>query len=128
MLSHETYTIYATDIGGRKILSLSDGSKIELNTDTSLRIAKGSGGRRVWLDKGEAYFEINHNAAWPFIVTAGTHRVTDLGTKFTMHETGNWLEVALLEGSARLQSIDPWRDSVRKPLCRAISRSRPPMR
>ncbi len=101
-----SYTTYDTDTGGRKILSLADGSKIELNTQTKLRVAKGSGGRKVWLDHGEAYFEIKHDVAHPFVVMAGTHRILDLGTKFTVREEKNRIEVALLEGRAQVQSTE----------------------
>ncbi len=62
--------IYATDVGGRKTLSLPDGSQIEINTNTVLRISK-SDNRRVWLDRGEAYFQIIHDPKHPFVVDVG---------------------------------------------------------
>ncbi|HEY4125834.1 MAG TPA: FecR domain-containing protein [Rhizomicrobium sp.] len=93
---------YATSVGGRKVIALTDGSTIELNTDTILRL-DGADRRKVWLDKGEAYFDIHHNAAHPFVVVANGHRVTDLGTKFFIREDASRLEVALIEGKASLQ-------------------------
>lgn len=99
---------YATGIGGRQILNLSDGSKIELNTNTTLRIAGEGGQRQVWLDRGEAFFQIHHDAAHPFTVSAGEHRVTDLGTKFSVRQEGDRLRVTLVEGKARLDSTDIW--------------------
>ena len=95
---------YTTPVGGREILSLVDGSKIELNTDTSLRVAHDSERRTVWLDSGEAYFEIKHDAARPFLVMAGTHRITDLGTRFVVRQDGARSEVILLEGRARIEA------------------------
>jgi transmembrane sensor len=95
---------YASAVGERKILTLSDGSRIELNTDTVLRVAQNADGRKVWLDRGEAYFEIKHDAAHPFVVMAGHHRVTDLGTKFVIREAGARVDVALLEGRARIDT------------------------
>jgi len=94
---------YATDVGGRKILTLADGSRIELNTDTSIRVAVTGGSRTVWLDKGEAYFQVVHDAAHPFSVLAGNRRVVDLGTKFVARQDAGKLEVALFEGRARLE-------------------------
>ncbi len=94
---------YATDVGGRKILTLADGSQIELNTDTSIRVAIASGSRTVWLDRGEAYFQVVHDAAHPFSVIAGNRRVVDLGTKFTARQDAGKLEVSLFEGRARLE-------------------------
>ena len=99
-LANPRVETYATAIGERKILTLPDGSKIELNTNTVLRLAKG-GARKAWLDKGEAYFQIKHNPVTPFAVVAAGHRVTDLGTAFTVRTEKDRLEISLLEGRAR---------------------------
>src|SRR6185437_5151276 len=96
--------IYSTTIGGRETLTLDDGSQIELNTDTSIRVAYEGGHRNVWLDKGEAYFNVVHDAARPFVVTIGEQRVTDLGTKFLARRDGNQVQVALIEGKARFDT------------------------
>jgi transmembrane sensor len=92
--------IYQTPVGGHQIVALADGSRIELNTDTVLR----TGVREATLVKGEAYFQIKHDAAHPFVVTAGAHRIVDLGTKFLVRRDAGRLEVALTEGSARIES------------------------
>lgn len=99
---------FETPVGGHETLKLADGSRIELNTNTKVRMSLSAGQRRVWLDRGEAYFEIQHNAARPFTVVTGNHRVTDLGTKFTIRANGDSLRVALLEGRARLETDSVW--------------------
>jgi transmembrane sensor len=96
---------YATPVGAHETISLADGSKIELNTDTVLWVRESQKGRSAELVKGEAYFQIRHDAAHPFIVTAADHRVTDLGTKFLVRCDQGPLEVALLEGSARIETV-----------------------
>lgn len=96
---------YQTAVGERETLSLSDGSQIELNTSSSLRIARDTAGRQAWLDGGEAYFQIKHDARHPFVVIAGESRITDLGTKFTIRRFPDRLEVTLVEGSARLEAL-----------------------
>jgi len=98
-------SVYQTSIGNREILSLNDGSQIELNTDTALRVVQDASGRRAWLDKGEAYFQIRHDDQHPFVVVAGTNRITDLGTKFAMRRFPDHLEITLVEGGARLDAI-----------------------
>ena len=103
---------YATGIGGRQTLSLSDGSKIELNTNTRLRIVGEVRQRQVWLEQGEAFFQIHHDAAHPFTVTAGDHKITDLGTKFSVRQDGHRLRVTLVEGKARLISSTSGRASI----------------
>jgi len=95
---------YTTPVGGRQTIMLTDGSRIDLNTDSVLHI--GNDARRVTLDRGEAYFQIKHDAARPFIVTAGGHRVVDLGTKFLVRSKPDHLNVMLVEGRARVDSGD----------------------
>lgn len=109
---------YATTVGGHETLALDDGSRIELNTDTSIRIAMTGKSRKVWLDRGEAYFDIHHDGARPFVVMAGNARVTDLGTKFTVRREEKRLNVSLIEGRAELENGeagDNARSAVLKP-------------
>ncbi len=97
---------YATPVGGRQTLTLGDGTRIELNTDTVLKLNKIRGIRSVTLVKGEAYFQVQHDAAHPFVVKTAGHTVTDLGTKFTVRAEPDRIEVRLVEGKARLDAID----------------------
>lgn len=92
----------STGIGGHKLVKLSDGSRIELNTDTMIRIARWQ--RSVTLVRGEAYFEVKHDAVHPFTVDVSGQRVTDLGTKFLVRQSGDRVEVGLLEGRAQFES------------------------
>ena len=96
--------IYTTPIGAREFLTLADGSQITLNTNTSLRITADQ--RKVWLDRGEAYFLVKHDARHPFVVLIGDRRVTDLGTSFFIRLDPGRVEVALLQGAARFGSKD----------------------
>ena len=98
-------TTYTTGVGGHKTVALKDGSLIELNTATILRVADG-GTRRVWLDQGEAYFQVVHNPSRPFVVTASDHRITDIGTKFLIRRDTGSLEVAVVEGRVRFDAAD----------------------
>jgi transmembrane sensor len=95
---------FTTPVGGHRTLALSDGSQIELDTDTVVRVAMTNDRRTVWLDRGEAYFRVNHNAARPFAVMVGDHRIIDLGTKFLVKQGDGSVEVTLLEGRARLEA------------------------
>lgn len=98
---------YETVIGGHKIVKLADGSRIELNTDTRLTVETAmNGGRKVRLERGEAYFDIQHNDNVPFIVLAGGHRLTDLGTKFLVRTNADRVRVALMEGAVRLEGME----------------------
>jgi transmembrane sensor len=93
-----TEKVYTTAVGGRQTLRLADGSQIDLNTDTVLRTKFGAHERTVWLEKGEAYFQVEHDASRPFMVVAGQRRIIDLGTKFLVHREDTHLKVAVVEG------------------------------
>ncbi len=94
--------IFATPLGGRETITLADGSQIELNTESELRLPPGS--RSATLVKGEAYFQIHHDSAHPFTLTVGNHRVVDLGTQFVVRQKPGSLEVTLIEGRARVEA------------------------
>jgi transmembrane sensor len=98
---------YATTIGRRETVALKDGSTVDLNTDTVLHVSDSGNSRTATLDKGEAYFQINHDASRPFVLSVAGHRITDLGTKFVVRDNGARLQVTLLEGRARFESVSP---------------------
>jgi transmembrane sensor len=104
---------YATDIGGRELVTFADGTKIELNTNTAIRARMTTAEREIWLTRGEAYFEVKHDPAHPFVVYAGSRRVTDLGTEFLMRRETGKLKVALLSGRVRIGGGD--RSTLLKP-------------
>jgi transmembrane sensor len=93
---------YATPIGGRRLVALTDGSKIDLNTRTTVRVAVASGHRDVWLDSGEAFFDVAHRESEPFVVHAGQQTVTVLGTKFSVRRDRDRVTVSVLEGRVRV--------------------------
>lgn len=97
---------YATGVGEHKTIRLTDGSQIELNTDTKIRFASAPGKQIVTLLKGEAYFQIKHEPSRLFVIEANGHRITDIGTTFRVRRDEARLEVALLEGEVRFDSAD----------------------
>lgn len=98
---------YATSIGQRAKILLADGSRIQLNTNSAISVSFGLWQRTVSLKKGEAYFDVHHDAARPFSVLAAGHRITDLGTQFAVRTINDRLEVTLVEGRARLETVSP---------------------
>ena len=99
---------YATGIGEQRIVRLDDGTRLSLNSGTRVRIAYDHSERLVELERGEAYFEVVHNSARPFIVTAGNHQVTALGTVFVVRYEAAQTAVTLLEGKVAVLPVpDP---------------------
>lgn len=93
---------FATGIGGHKILKLADGTKIELTTSTAVRLAIGVK-REIWLDRGEAYFQVAHDPAHPFILNVRGQRIVDVGTKFLVRDSGQ-VDVMVADGEIRIES------------------------
>jgi transmembrane sensor len=123
---------FSTDVGGRTLLKFVDGTEIELNTDTAMRFRMTTAERTVWLEKGEAWFRVSHDAAHPFTVVVGKHRVTDLGTEFVVRRGLDGMEVALLNGRAMLNTegtpaamLTPGDDAVATPVSVSVTRKTP---
>jgi transmembrane sensor len=76
---------------------------MELNTATKVRASIDGRVRNVWLDHGEAYFEVAHDRAHPFVVHAGNRTITVLGTKFSVRRDGGQVYVAVVEGRVRVE-------------------------
>src|SRR6185437_16694465 len=89
--------------GEHKVVTLADGSSIELNTSSTILIHQDR--RAITLVKGEAFFDVRHDADHPFTVDAASQRITDLGTKFVVRNLSDRVEVALLEGRAHLAPV-----------------------
>lgn len=94
---------YATEIGGRKTVPLADGSKVELNTATTLRTRVTRAQRQVWLDRGEAYFDVARDTRHAFTVMAGPRRIVVLGTRFSVRREGDRITVAVVDGRVRVE-------------------------
>jgi transmembrane sensor len=97
---------YSTPVGGLNDVRLVDGSHITLNTDTHLRVRLSQAERRIDLDRGEAFFEVAHDPARPFVVYAGDKRVMAVGTKFSVRRERDDVEVVVTEGKVKLATAD----------------------
>ncbi len=94
----------ATSVAQRKEFTLADGTRVELNANTSMVIENGRAERRVRLANGEAYFVVSKDKTRPFIVEtpAGSVRVT--GTIFNVRtEAATELDVTVVEGSVQVR-------------------------
>jgi transmembrane sensor len=95
---------YTTPVGAIESVSITDGSKVTLNTDSQIRVSLTDTERRVELKHGEAFFEVAHDAKRPFIVRAGNKRVIAVGTKFSVRRDGNDdIQVVVTEGKVRIE-------------------------
>jgi len=98
---------FDTAIGGHRIVPLMDGSRIELNTATVLRTNISNQRRDVWLDLGEAFFEVAHIEGSAFVVHAGSRMITVVGTQFSVRRDGDKVTVAVVKGRVRVEDTTP---------------------
>ena len=88
-----------TGVGEQKNVTLADGSKLHLNTNSVVTVDFSSTARNVVLLKGEAHFEVAHDTSRPFSVTAGNNTVTAVGTAFNMqYVDDNAFELVVTDG------------------------------
>ena len=92
----------ATRPGEQRTMHLSDGSKIELNTNTRVSYKLTSEERRVTLDQGEAFFDVAKDPHRPFIVKVDRSEVRVTGTKFTVRRNNGRLDVIVMEGKVEV--------------------------
>ena len=100
-----TYNTIETPPGGQYQVNLPDGSKVWLNSASSLRYPVRFTGteRRVEIS-GEAYFEVAHNSKMPFRVINNSQTVEVLGTHFNImaYPDESSTNTTLLEGSVKI--------------------------
>ncbi len=96
--------------GGEFFLVLSDGTKVWLNSESSLKYPTqfNSKARKVYLE-GEAYFEVANNPLLPFDVVVDDLSVRALGTSFNImaYDDELYIETSLIEGKVQIFSEEP---------------------
>ncbi len=103
---------YSTRVGETYVAHLDDGSSVQLDTNSAVRVRFKSGQRVVQLLRGQAMFDVARDAARPFVVTAGKTQVTARGTRFDVRRDGQDVRVVLAHGSVEVAvatSGERWR-------------------
>lgn len=94
-LQRNTYT---TDIGEQRTLALEDGSSVELNARTKIRVAFTEDARTIELLQGQALFKVAKNPNRPFIVDSDGTRVRAVGTQFDVYKKSTGTQITVVEG------------------------------
>jgi len=90
---------FSTAVGKQAIFSLSDGTSIQLNTNSIIEVVYNERQRFVKLIQGEAKFDVAKDITRPFTVKAGEKSFTALGTIFNVQkDTNQDLELLVTEG------------------------------
>lgn len=103
----ETLTRIETPRGGEYKVELSDGTLVQLNSQSSLEFPTHflNRERRVKL-QGEAYFDVAKNKERPFIINAADKMgIQVLGTSFNVSTYANKVFTTLIEGSVLVNNL-----------------------
>ncbi len=90
--------LYRTKLGERRDILLADGSRIHLNTASTVEVSLRKDSRRIHLVRGEALFEVAHDPSRPFLVDAGAAKLRAVGTAFNVRIREAVVELTVTEG------------------------------
>lgn len=96
-----------TGKGQRHKIMLSDGSQLELNTDSAVDIHFDGQQRRLRLHRGEIMVQTASDpAARPFLVQTAEGSVRALGTRFSVHSEDGVSRVSVLQHAVEIRPVD----------------------
>ena len=96
---------FETGIGEQAAITLPDGSRLELNSNSAASVDYGDAARVIRLERGEAFFTVAHAPQRPFWVVADRTWVRAVGTAFNVHRTDEGVRVTVSEGRVRVATV-----------------------
>lgn len=102
------YFVIETGRGQRDSVALTDGSMVILNGNSRVRYTTAMNGvrREIWLEKGEAFFDVHKDPQHPFVVHADTADIEVLGTSFDIRLTKEHIGVAVATGKVKFGIVN----------------------
>lgn len=97
---------FVTAKGERRSVGLADGSTIHLNGGTQLAVTLARDGRQVSLSKGQAVFDVAHDARRPFVVATGDRLVRVVGTQFDVRRLDGKVSVTVARGAVEVHPAE----------------------
>jgi transmembrane sensor len=95
---------YSTGIGEQRTIQLADGSTVEVNARSRVRVHLTDQQRDVTLLEGQALFRVAKDSRRPFVVRAGDAEVRAVGTEFDVYRKQSATVVTVVEG--RVETYD----------------------
>ena len=89
---------YRTALGERRVVTLADGSRVSLDSDSEVLVRYTKQARELELRHGQARFDVAHDVERPFWVRARDQKIIATGTAFTVDIAGPTVLVTLIEG------------------------------
>lgn len=95
-----------TERGEKREMSLSDGSVLQIDPNTKLRVRLLDKERRIQLEYGRALFRVAKDAARPFFVNANDTTIRAVGTAFAVARSNESVTVTVVEGKVAVMRND----------------------
>jgi transmembrane sensor len=96
------YPTYSAALGEQRSITLADGSMVELNSRSRVRVRFSPQQRSIDLLEGQALFRVSHDPARPFLVRSGEVQVRAVGTQFDVYRKSTGTVVTVLEGKVEV--------------------------
>jgi len=97
---------YATAVGQQETLRMTDGSSVQLNTDSQMQVIYSKERRQIRLLRGEALFSVAPDPRRPFEVQAANSIARAVGTAFSMRLEGSMVDVTVTQGTVDVDEIE----------------------
>lgn len=99
--------VFQTARAEHRTIKLADGSTVDMDAETRLRVSFSKSRRQVTLDGGQAIFDVTHDTARPFTVAASNHIVRVVGTQFEVRNRDKALTVTVARGRVEVRPDEP---------------------
>lgn len=93
---------FRTAIGEQATIALLDGSSMQLNSNSEVRVDFSPAARVIRLERGEAFFKVAHDTRRPFWVVSDSSWVRAVGTAFNVHVRAGDVQVTVTEGTVKV--------------------------
>lgn len=116
------YNILRVPRGAEYMLTLTDGTRVWLNSETELRFpVRFEGATREVEIAGEGYFEVARDTVRPFVVCSGELKANVLGTSFNMKVYRDEISSEVTLVSGKLLVTSPFGKHILEPGWQAVS-------
>jgi transmembrane sensor len=92
--------------GQPRMFRLADGTQINLNAGSVMRVEISRSARRVVMADAEAVFDVTHDSRRPFLITAGDREVRVVGTMFNLRQRGDAMALSVRRGVVEVRPVD----------------------
>ena len=98
--------VFKTERGETRTVWLDDGTRIDLNSASTLKVKLGWRTRKVEMADAEAIFDVAKDSSRPFVISAGDEKIRVVGTKFNVRRRDGAQSVTVERGRVEVSGLD----------------------